>query len=409
MSGLSFASFIRAAENSMNSYLDQVGKHIRSGALSTDPGRVFLFPSTMLCTSTETHHVFELIGAQRVFSPLVVRRNPMVGTVNRVFGGFDPDDSTVYAIGSAGDGLSNVHLRFENMAFTDANHLATLERRFPGLRDLAPPAELLNVYPAESWMSLDAQSFRTIGMRACFSTATRGVFVRPKLINFLFAESVEANFREFRTDLEPYLALPSQRLSGVQSLRVTDETRQLAAGLMSLYLQNVRETTLTTFLERHDEIVRVAFDADHVFHQPSLSWRDGAFGPTEKAIIPDMIVRTRLGTWSIVDFKLPLLDKPGLTKGPRRRRRFVDAVGEGISQLANYAEYFSTPGNRNAAAEQFGESFENPDLVLVVGNFENYDLAEVEEAKRTYRPVEVIDYDSLVRLFVGAVPNASER
>jgi hypothetical protein len=122
-----------------------------------------------------------------------------------------------------------------------------------------------------------------------------------------------------------------------------------------------------------------------------------------------MIVRTRLGTWSIVDFKLPLLDKPGLTKGPRRRRRFVDAVGEGISQLANYAEYFSTPGNRNAAAEQFGESFENPDLVLVVGNFENYDLAEVEEAKRTYRPVEVIDYDSLVRLFVGAVPNASER
>ncbi|OYW25745.1 MAG: hypothetical protein B7Z49_00680, partial [Hydrogenophilales bacterium 12-63-5] len=88
-------------------------------------------------------------------------------------------------------------------------------------------------------------------------------------------------------------------------------------------------------------------------------------------------------------------------KASRNRRRFIDYVEEGISQLANYREYFKYPRNAALAKQKYGIEVNDPMLILVVGSWENVDVDEVNQACRKYRNVGVIDYDTVCQMFIG--------
>jgi hypothetical protein len=127
----------------------------------------------------------------------------------------------------------------------------------------------------------------------------------------------------------------------------------------------------------------------------------------EAAINPDLMIERDDGYYDIYDLKTAALDKFSLTKGTRARRRFIDYVNEGIAQLANYEEYFTFPANREVAWQKYRIKVEDPNLVLVVGNFDNVNRVEIDEASRGYRNITIIDYDSLMQLFLkpqGGLP-----
>jgi hypothetical protein len=219
----------------------------------------------------------------------------------------------------------------------------------------------------------------------------------------LFGESKEADRTEFTQDVGRYMNIPSRELMGVSTVRAGHrEQLVLAAEFSSLYLQSAEETALTQFLSNHQEAVERAFGADRVFFEQPLPWIDGDHDEDETSIRPDVIVHRQDGSWLIIDFKLPLLDKR-VTTGKRSRRKFVYTVNDGISQLFRYAEYFESPGNRETAAEILGEALSNPQLALVVGSSENVNVAEVDQAKRSYRDIDIIDYDTLIRLSLAGV------
>jgi hypothetical protein len=189
---------------------------------------------------------------------------------------------------------------------------------------------------------------------------------------------------------------------GVQVVSYGDqEAAQVATEFMSLYLQGVSEPTVTGFLERHAQVIERAFNADRVFYQPNLQWREGNPDPSEESIQPDVLLRRPDGTWVVLEFKLPLLDKRNLTKGGHRRRRFVDAVSEGIAQLFNYSDYFSFAANRAVAYGKLGDCPKNPELVLVIGNSENIEPEAVRQAQRSHGSFTLVDYDSFIRLYLG--------
>ena len=199
-----------------------------------------------------------------------------------------------------------------------------------------------------------------------------------------------------------HMNIPSDQLMGVAVIPVGDlEAIQLAAEFASLYMQDVQETTLSQFLTNHEEVIKRAFSADRVFFEQSLPWLDGNPDPDEINIRPDLIARKKDGSWTVVDFKLPLLDKSRVTTGKRARRKFIYPINDGISQLFNYADYFNYQKNRDAAAAILGDQFSNPQLALVVGTDENVNLTEVDEAKRSYKPVDIIGYDMLIRLYLN--------
>jgi hypothetical protein len=182
-----------------------------------------------------------------------------------------------------------------------------------------------------------------------------------------------------------------------------NERRQLLAGhLQSLYLtQSLHETTLGEFFKLHPDIVCRAFNTDKFHYEPYLQWVEHDGTCTDEAINPDLLVRRGDGFYDIYDLKTSLVNKGNVTKGGRKRRRFIDYVEEGVAQLANYREYFKYSGNALLAKEKYEVEVRSPNLILVVGSWENSNVQEVQQACRRYPDVKIIDYDTLCHLFLG--------
>jgi len=399
MPQITFDQFKQTVAQRVGDYLGEIADLIEKGKLSCAQGRCFLFPSMLLFTETDTHYVFELLGSQPAHLPMLVKVNSRVGSFNRVVGGFDPDVSTMYMFGTGTSEPTNMHCQFVNDNLTSALHMEQLGDRFPGFAKIAPKAQLRVLGAFPSFMALDAQCIRTLTVSKCYLTSNVGTLVRPRYINFLFGDSKGVDDREFTEDLDRIMNIPSNDLMGVTIVPTGElEALVLAAEFASFYLQDVEETTLTQFLAKHEDVVSRAFNGERVFFEQTLPWIDGNPDESETSIRPDMIVRRNDGTWLIVDFKLPLLDKKNVTKGKRVRRRFIYSVNDGISQLANYADYFGSAANRKAAAEILGEAVSSPKVALVVGSSENVNIIEVNEAKRSLKDIDIVDYDTLIRL-----------
>ena len=109
------------------------------------------------------------------------------------------------------------------------------------------------------------------------------------------------------------------------------------------------------------------------------------------------------GFYDIYDLKTAALWKMNILKGERKRRRFIDYVEKGVVQLANYREYFEYPKNRDFVTKsKYGIEVQDPKLVLVVGNWENTDLKEIDEACRRYRDVNIMNYDTCCTFNYGS-------
>ncbi|MBC2861025.1 DUF4263 domain-containing protein [Stappia sp. 28M-7] len=172
-------------------------------------------------------------------------------------------------------------------------------------------------------------------------------------------------------------------------------------------LQNViitpaaRETTIGHILSKHSTILKCALSSDHIIYEPYLRWIEWDADPGQEAINPDFLVQNMSGGYDILDLKLARFDKSKMYKGSIPRRRFVDYVNEGISQLYNYKKYFDFQKNREYTLHKYGVFVENPKLILVVGNLENLPPEEVSRAMAPYKGLEIIDYDTLVSLFIN--------
>jgi hypothetical protein len=140
-----------------------------------------------------------------------------------------------------------------------------------------------------------------------------------------------------------------------------------------------------------------------------LLWIEKLHQNKDEAINPDLLIEREDGYFDIYDLKTAALDKTSITKGNRARRRFIDYVNEGIAQLANYEEYFTFPKNQELAWQKYQVKVRNPQLVLVVGNFENVNKEEIEEASRAIRNITIIDYDTLMQLFLNPKGNQPEQ
>lgn len=401
MSSITYDEFKTAVTGAVTRYLQILSDHIARWNLRSAPGYIYLFPSTLVFTQTDTHYAFELLGSRRQNGPLLVKDNNKISSFNRLVGSFEPDDRTLYIFGPSTAEQTNIHERFVELTLTSQFDMEELERRFPGFSALSPKAQIRSLLPSDSFMLIDVSSIRTVAINRCFLTSRLGRVTRPRYINFLFGDSKQVDWQEFTEDLGRYMNIPSNLLMGVSPTVIGHaELLQLSAEFASLYFQNVEETTLTQFLRCHEEMIKRAFDADKVFFEEDLVWMEGNPDLDEVSIRPDVILRKQDGSWMIMDFKLPLLDKAKITAGKRARRKFIYTVNDGISQLFNYADYFSFSTNRTTAALTLGEEISSPQLMLIVGTTENVNMTEVNEARRSYKAVEIIDYDTLVRLFL---------
>ena len=165
-------------------------------------------------------------------------------------------------------------------------------------------------------------------------------------------------------------------------------------------MNSLHETSIGSFIDQHREILLSALEAQQLVSEPYLPWLVPSPDPDEVAINPDLFIQRSDGYWDIYDLKLALLNRKSLTTGSRNRRRFVYSVEDGIAQLAHYREFLAIPTHAALAQQKYGATFSNPRYVLVVGNYENVNEVEIADARRRFPDLELIDYDSLLQLYL---------
>jgi hypothetical protein len=176
------------------------------------------------------------------------------------------------------------------------------------------------------------------------------------------------------------------------------QSYKLSGQFINIFLvPEIREPNIGKFLNRNPEILKKALNCDDFLYEKPFKWLEGNSNLSEDHIQPDFVLKSSKSQfYDICDIKKPLLDQANITRGEHSRRRFKDEVNEGISQLANYEEYFRYPKNAAFAKEKYNVEIDAPKLILVIGNFENTDIQEIQEASRHLKDNYIImDYDSL--------------
>lgn len=385
-----FDKFVEETRAWWSAYLRAVSSAQRTGNLDTKGVKV-LYPNILLVTKCSGYYVAELIGATENFHGLTVKRHEE-RSIYRYMSQFDDSqpDPLLRLDGSCNG------FRFLCLAH-DADFNA-IKSRFPHIE--LYESKLNRVGGHGSTIAF-VDNFVSCMIENCVLVNRKENVFRCKSILSAYIIKSGAS----RTQLLE-LFTNTTRDNDVKGVHTVEEQeRRLLIGgqLQSMVLfPNLRETTIGEFIKLHPEVIKAAFKTTHFEYEPYLEWLEHDGTCTDTAINPDLLVKRNDGYYDIYDLKTAVLDRKNLTKASRSRRRFIDYVEEGISQLANYREYFEYPRNAESAKAKYGIEVRDPRLVLVVGSWENIDVDEVNQACRKYHNVHVIDYDTVCQMFIGA-------
>lgn len=392
------ANFAKASIHFWDDYLKTVDRAIRGGQVHTtvqDP--VPSFPQSLLATELPGHFVMELVGGRTRHRGLRLLSNSM-DSLDVYFGQFAhrPDTPAMF------DFANSEYSGLKSLAVISPTTGEELRRRFPGVSTLYSSTLQWSGEPDVIPIRIGPRS-NFICVEDCLLVNSFGPAVRIR--NVQLAVVVRRDATE--TDLLNYFRTTfklSDQISGMRMLPRGDaEIIQLAAQFANVYLMNgLRETSIGRFIDQHAEILTTALGCSGLISEPYLEWQVPSPDPNETAVNPDLFLIRGPDACDVYDLKLPLLNRAKITTGQRRRRRFVDSVEDGIAQLAHYREFLDVPENRTYAEAKYGVRFDTCRYGLVVGNYENVDAEEIREASRRLGDFTLVDYDTLLQLYVEA-------
>ena len=355
------------------------------------------FPTVVLATELPSHFAVEILGGRRQLRELKLKKNHMSDT-NSYLGQFSRNADVPAMISVEGSNNS-----FTNLCLMPIVDEERLNKRFPGV--VATFQSRLQFVGAP-----DALPVR-IGADSNFTHFERclivNTFENAIRIRHIWS-AILINKTTSEKDYIEYLQNEFRLTEGGQAIgwKVVDagnaEYVFQAAQFSNAYLlNNLSETTIGTYLENHGEILKTALDATEIVSEPYLPWQISSPYPDETAINPDLFIRREDGFWDVYDLKLPLLGKKSITTGKRQRRRLIATIENGIAQLAHYRDFLSHPENLRFAFDKYGVEFDNPTYGIIAGNDENFDSIAVKEALRRFPEFTLLDYDSVVQLYLA--------
>jgi hypothetical protein len=385
-----FDKFVRETVSWWNRYLAWIADQQKRGNLDSKGGTV-LFPNILLVIEVRGFLIAELIGARKEFTKLTVKRHKEK-SIYRYLSQFDDDvpDPLIH--------LNAAHNGFRFICLAQEADFEIVKKRFPFI-DLFP-AKLNRVGGKGSVFSF-GENFSSCFVENSVLINRRENIYRCKNILELFIVNKSITKKELVSLFE--YATKENEVKGVHTVSKGKEESLIVGGhLQSMYLfPGLGETTIGEFIQSHPETVKTAFKTSHFEYEPYLEWLEHDGTVDDEAINPDLLVKRDDGFYDIYDLKTAALEKTNIVKGKRKRRRFIDYVEEGVAQLANYREYFKYPKNRELAKDKYGIEIDNPKLVLIVGNWENTDLTEIDQACRRYHDINIVDFDTFAHLFLG--------
>ncbi|MGC4937811.1 hypothetical protein [Kribbella sp. DT2] len=365
--------FVKVNTQFWGEHLKSVSEHLPVSHSRELPGPL-LYPRLMLLTETPDWNILELAGVSREYRSLEVRRQKAAG-IDEYFGTTAgaaavvalPDESVVKDATIASERGKN--------ALSDS-YPAT--QSLLGNEMVGPSDRLLEFQPG-NYAVLDrvllAQS-SGLAVRLKWNFFTIAIHRSEPAAKYLdFLQRLVGNSEH----LDPVGAFAVPRGEGVEKALKADQ-------FASTYPHGLAKLTTSDFLTQHEGVLLSAFDATRLIVQPSLESSDGT-------VTPDFILEREDGSHVVGDLALPLRETG------QKHRRSLD-LAAGATRLAAYQKYFTTVENQAFAKTKYGVEITDPRTVLVVGTQDS--AADFPQAAKTASSVEVVDYDTILRLYLAA-------
>lgn len=399
---MQFTEFCRITQHFFSEYFGSLA------SLQQQPDVAFthdiLFPRMMITYEYEDHFIAELTGLSRSFNGLA-RKKYRGGSVDQYFDPFrEEGNATLFKVQEPAN--PQVKSGLQGICFSNTENLEDARERFPTI-GLGKPSVFIG--ENRTLLSFQSDSQPLFVENCSFVSCSNGVFRCKEIMGaVIVSRKIKTNHLKshYSDKLRPPVELGTYSCRFVTSTKDSHEVAiKLALQLQNLYLSpDIRETTIGEFFKLHPELIKQAFRTTHYVYEPYLKWMECDGSIEEEAINPDLMVLRNDGYYDIYDLKTAALGRRAITKASSSRRRFIDYVYEGVSQLGNYAEYFTFPGNAAFAKEKYGIQVKNPNLVLVVGSFENVNHDHVRQATlRSHKNcnIAIVDYDTLALSIIG--------
>lgn len=364
--------FVKVNSQFWGDHLRSVSEHLPTSHSRELPGPL-LYPRTMILTETPDWNILELGGVSREFRSLDVRRQKAAG-IDEYFGSKTADAAPV------------VNLPGENF-FRDAT-IATdrarkaLKNSFPGAEGLIGN-ELVGTGDAGDGKLLKFAPGNYTAFERVLLASSNGESVRLHWTFLTIAIHRSEPADKYRDFLQN-LVNSSAHLDPVGTFAVPRgelEQALKAAPFESTYQHALAKTTVAEFLQEHEDILLSAFDATKLIREPVLEGSEGN---------PDFILERADGSHIVGDLTLPVLE---IAKGGKKVHRSL-TVRDGAARLAQYGKYFENADNRAAVKSAYDVEITAPRKLLVTGNLDTIDS--------TRDPVEIVDYDTIIRLHLAA-------
>jgi hypothetical protein len=170
-----------------------------------------------------------------------------------------------------------------------------------------------------------------------------------------------------------------------------------AIQLLGLTQQQVSEKIIDDFIKKNANFFAEALGYEKAIAQQRLKIIDG-IGLNGDYLQPDYLMLKKDGTYDILDLKKALTHQ--ITVGSRNRLRFSSYVNELIGQLEGYRRYFASNKNREWVQANLGITIaENPRLMGVVGNHNNFIRSSVDLVSEAYKDeITIIGYPEIISL-----------
>jgi len=413
---MNFEAFRKISLEELNWYFQILQDYTSATYKSVGFSGKVLFPNLILFTETKDHFLVELFGINEKFQSLDVKLHKEKTVINylsqdKLIGGGEKERFILE--GGINGGVSGIFIRREL-------DYEVLKKRFPFHQRLWDQPAQFVLQGGDGYYFDFKDTFKHCYMNNCTLGNKFGNIHRIKHMLLMLICGRNLSENEYKNWLNNLLSLSLlQRvqmplntnfqetlasLNPLLGIQVASHSREEISFLTSQFsnfflIPGVAETSISDFLKKNPSFTKAAFSCRSFICQAQLPWLEGNPAPDEQMIIPDLFLEREDGYFDICDLKLPKHERNSITKGPRRRRRFIDYVNEGISQLANYEDYFKFQENANLANSKFGIKVSKPRLFLVVGSYENATEEEIKEAARSLREnFYIVDYDTLASL-----------
>lgn len=410
---MKFEAFRKISVAELNRYFITVQHHIETTCKSDSLDEKVLFPNLVLFVETSDHFLIELFGMNERFQSLDEKIHKEKSVVNylsqdKLIG--EGEKERFILEGGINGGVSGIFIRREL-------DYKMLRERFPFHQKLWNETAQFVLLGGNGYYFDFKDTFKHCYLNNCTLGNRFGNIHRVKHVSFMLIINKKLDRNEYQSYLNTILSSSlisrsQARLSsgfretldslnplfGIQVVSSRNEEMSLLTSQFANFflIPGVAETSIGEFLRKNEAFVKFAFSCKSVIHQPQLLWLEGNPEIDEKMIIPDLMLEREDGYFDICDLKLIKHERSSITKGQRRRRRFIDYVYEGISQLANYEDYFRYQANAEFAKSKFNIRISNPRLFLIVGSYENAVRQEIQEAARSLQNnFDILDYDTL--------------